>query len=115
MTSSDTTTPQSKGDTQDTARLDSSRQKSQFVGLALQMGWQLAVVVLIPIIAGAQLDKVFDTSPVLLCIGLALALLGTVAVMWATMQKANKLPVPKLTDEQRAAVKKSYEEDDADV
>ena len=76
------------------------------------MGWQLAIVVLVPIIGGVQLDKMLDISPVLLFVGLGLAVAGTVIVMWATMQKANHLPVPKLTERQRAAIKKSYEEDD---
>jgi uncharacterized membrane protein len=83
-----------------------------FFVMALNMSWQLAVVVLIPIIAGVQLDKKFDSAPVLLFVGLALAVLGSIAIMWRTMRMANKLPVPKLTDEQRAAIKKSYEEDD---
>jgi F0F1-type ATP synthase assembly protein I len=110
--SSDTTTPQYEGDTQGSVVPDSSTQKSQFVRLALQMGWQLAVVVLVPVIAGVQLDKMLDSAPILLFVGLALALGGTIVVMWHTMQTANRLPVPKLTEDQRAAVKKSYEEDD---
>lgn len=109
------TTPQSSGGTGTNTKLDSSRQQSQFVSLALTMGWQLAVVVLVPVIGGVELDKVFGTSPVLLLIGLAVALLASTVVMWRMMQTANHLPVPKLTEAQRRAVKKSYEEDDNDV
>jgi F0F1-type ATP synthase assembly protein I len=111
-TAAHTTTPQYEGGVKDQTNVDSSRQQRQFVGLALTMGWQLAIVVLAPVIAGVELDKLFDSSPILLLVGLAVALLGTIAVMWRTMQTANRLPVPKLTDEQRRAVKKSYEEDD---
>jgi hypothetical protein len=41
-----------------------------------------------------------------------IALLASIAVMWRTMQVANRLPVPKLTESQRRAIKKSYEEED---
>lgn len=80
--------------------------------MALNMSWQLAAAVLIPILAGVALDKKLGSSPLFLFAGLALAVLGSVAVMWRTMQAANRLPVPKLTDAQRRAVRKSYEEDD---
>ena len=80
--------------------------------MAVNMTWQLAVVVLVPVIGGVMLDKKLNMSPVLLLVGLAVALLGSIAVMWRTMQTANRLPVPKLTEEQRRAVQKSYEEDD---
>jgi F0F1-type ATP synthase assembly protein I len=106
--------PQYEGDTQNSAPIDSSRQKSQFVQLALQMGWQLAVVVLVPVIGGVQLDKAFNTAPVLLLLGFGVAVVGSILVMWRTMQSANRLPVPKLTAAQRQAVKKSYDEDDRD-
>jgi hypothetical protein len=65
-------------------------------------------------VAGVQLDKTLDTS-FMLFVGLALALVGSIIVMWRTMQKANHLPVPKLTEAQRRQVQKQYEEDDADA
>ena len=80
--------------------------------MALNMSWQLAVVVLVPVIGGVALDKKLNTSPVLLLMGLAVALLGSIAVMWRTLQAANKLPVPKLTEEQKRQIQKSYEEND---
>jgi F0F1-type ATP synthase assembly protein I len=79
------------------------------------MGWQLAVVVLIPVIGGAELDKAFKSSPALLLVGLAIALLGTILVMWRSVKAANTLPVPKLTAAQKRAIQKQYEEDDADA
>ncbi len=81
---------------------------------ALNMSWQLAIVVLAPVFAGVQLDKHFGTS-VWTFVGLGLALIGSGAVMWRAMQAANRLPVPRLTDKQRAAVRKSYEEEDKDA
>lgn len=82
--------------------------------MALNMSWQLAVVVLVPVIAGVQLDKALKTSPVLLFVGLAFAFVASGVVMWRAMQTANRLPVPKLTDTQRATIKKRYEEEDED-
>lgn len=75
------------------------------------MSWRLAVVVLVPIIVGAELDKALNVS-YLLFIGLAVALVGTVLVMWRSVQAANRLPVPKLTAAQRQAIRKSYEAED---
>jgi F0F1-type ATP synthase assembly protein I len=113
-TAAHNSTPQSPGGsgTGSETSTDPSRQQTQFVSLALNMGWQLAVVVLVPVVGGVELDKTFDTSPALLLIGLAVALLASIVVMWRTMQAANRLPVPKLTDAQRRAIKKQYEEDD---
>jgi F0F1-type ATP synthase assembly protein I len=82
--------------------------------MVLTMSWQLVLVVLVPVVAGVQLDKTLDTS-FMLFVGLALALVGSIIVMWRTMQKANHLPVPKLTEAQRRQVQKQYEEDDADA
>jgi uncharacterized membrane protein len=76
------------------------------------MSWQLAVVVLVPVIGGVELDKVFHATYVFVIAGLIVAMIGSGAVLWRTMQAANRLPVPKLTDEQKRAIQKSYEEDD---
>lgn len=76
------------------------------------MSWQLAVVVLVPIIGGVELDRAFKNTNMWLFVGLAAALIGSGVVMWRTMQAANRLPVPKLTDAQRRAIQKSYQEDD---
>ncbi len=87
---------------------------TMFITMALNMSWQLAVVVLVPIIAGVQLDKSLDSGNLFLFVGLGLAAIGSAAVMWRSMQAANRLPVPKLTDDQKRAIKKSYEEEDKD-
>lgn len=86
--------------------------RKQFTVMALNMSWQLAVIVLLPVIGGVELDKALHTSEVWLFAGLAVAALGTVAVLWRAVQTANKLPVPKLTDEQRRAIRKSYEDEE---
>jgi hypothetical protein len=111
-------TPQSlggkKSSKSEKTTVNSSRQQSQFVGMALTMGWQLAVVVLVPIIGGVELGKAVGAQTVLTIIGLASAVLGSILVMWRTMQAANKLPVPKLSAAQKQAIQKSYAEDDKD-
>lgn len=84
-----------------------------FIGAALDMSWRLALVVLVPIIGGAELDKALSVS-YLLFIGLAVALIGTVLVMQQAVRSANRLPVSKLTAAQRQAVRKAYEAEDDD-
>lgn len=79
--------------------------------MALNMSWQLAAAVLVPVVAAVQLDKTLDTS-FLIFVGLGVALVGSIVVMWRTMQVANRLPVPKLSAAQKRAVQKSYEEED---
>jgi F0F1-type ATP synthase assembly protein I len=93
----------------------SANGRNQFLVAALSMSWQLAVVVLVPILAGVKLDKVFGTGSVCTFVGLGLALIGSIAVMWRAMQAANRLPVPKLTAAQKRAIKKVYEEEDKDA
>lgn len=103
-----------KDTSKDATIKESSNQRNVFVGMALSMSWQLALVVLIPIFAGAKLDKGIGSGDTYTFIGLGIALIGSIAVMWRAMQTANSLPVPKLTDAQKRAVKKSYEEEDKD-
>lgn len=91
---------------------ESSNQRSVFVSMALTMSWQLALVVLVPIFAGAKLDRSVGSGDTYTFVGLGIALIGSIAVMWRTMQTANRIPVPKLTDAQKRAIKKSYEEED---
>jgi hypothetical protein len=88
--------------------------QQQFLVAAVNMSWQLAVVVLVPIIGGVELDKGVGNSTVFLYIGLTIALIGSIIVMWRAMQAANQLPVPKLTAAQKRAVRKSYEAEDDD-
>lgn len=93
---------------------ETSSQRNQFLVMVLTMSWQLALAVLIPVVVGVQLDKALDTSFITF-IGLALAFIGSAVVMWRTMQRANRLPVPKLTAAQKREIQKQYEEEDADV
>lgn len=89
-------------------------QRSQFLVMVAHMTWQLAIVILVPVIAGAELDKALRAKDLWVFIGLGIALLGSVVVIWRTVRAANRLPVPKLSDEQRRAIQKQYEEDDSE-
>jgi hypothetical protein len=92
--------------------VDHTNPRRDFFVAAANMSWQLAVVVLLPVIGGAELDKALGNSYIFTIIGLVLALGLSTVIMWRAMQTANRLPVPKLTAAQKRAIKKSYEEDD---
>jgi F0F1-type ATP synthase assembly protein I len=88
--------------------------KQTFAFAALNMSWQLAVVVLVPILLGVQLDKALGTSYLGVTFGILLALAGSGLVVWRALQAANRMPVPKLTEAQKRAIRKAYEEEDDD-
>jgi hypothetical protein len=106
------TTPQFLKGGGTSKKVQKTTQRSQFVVMALNMSWQLAVVIFVPIIGGVQLDKAWDTSYVFTLAGVALGLVGSGLVMWRTLQVANRLPVPKLSAAQKRAIKKQYEAED---
>ncbi len=58
---------------------------SEFIAAALSMSWQLAIVVLVPILLGSQLDKRLDVSPTLTILGFIVAMAGTGYIMWKQM------------------------------
>lgn len=102
-----------RGGKEDSGRYTSARRN--FVVFAANMGWQLAVVVLLPVIGGAQLDKhLGDGGHLWLFVGLGVALVASTAVVWRTVQLANRLPVPKLTAAEKRKIQKSFEEEDDD-
>jgi F0F1-type ATP synthase assembly protein I len=63
----------------------------------LSMSWQLAIVVLVPIIGGYELDKKLHTLPLLTVIGLIVATTGVALVVWRQLQLIASLapPAPK--------------------
>ena len=68
--------------------------QSVFVGMALDMSWRLAAVVLVPIIGGYELDSHLGTTPFITVLGFLVAIGGVVIVMRQTVRAANKMPVP---------------------
>lgn len=63
---------------------------SVFIGMALDMTWRLAFVILLPIVGGFKLDQALGMTPVLTILGFLVAMIGMGLVMWSTLQKANK-------------------------
>ncbi len=64
---------------------------SVFISTALDMSWRLAIVVIIPIVIGALLDDHYKVGALYLIIGLVLALVLAVLVVYQSYQEANKL------------------------
>ena len=67
---------------------------SVFMSLALDMSWRLAVVVLVPIIGGFELDQRLETTPALTIVGFLLAMCGMAIVLWQMMRTVSELPIP---------------------
>ena len=59
---------------------------TQFLAAALNMSWQLAIVVIVPILVGSQMDKRLDLSPTMTIIGFIVAMAGTGVIMWKQLQ-----------------------------
>ncbi len=70
-------------------------QSAIFMCMAFDMSWRLAIVVLVPIIGGFELDKYFHTSPLLAIVGFVLAMAGMALVLWQMLQTVNNLTVSK--------------------
>lgn len=65
-------------------------QQSLFFSLALDMTWQLALVVIVPIVGGYLLDHHFHTTPWLTVIGFALAGAGVFGVLNRIVSQADR-------------------------
>lgn len=61
-----------------------------FVTMALQMSWQLALVVIVPIVGGYMLDSHYHTFPWLLIIGILVAAVGVFGVLQRILSEANR-------------------------
>lgn len=75
--------------TEETAQvyMDTLAARSKFFTATLGMGWQLALTVLIPLVAGIQLDKHFNSSPSYTLAGFMLAVAGGAAVVWRSVKE----------------------------
>lgn len=72
------------------SRLSALSPKRQFVEAAMNMGWQLAGTVLIPVIIGVKLDDHFKTNPSYTLGALVLACGGAVMVVSNVIKKVNQ-------------------------
>jgi F0F1-type ATP synthase assembly protein I len=66
-----------------------------FIGAALDMSWRLAIVVLVPIIGGFELDSHFNEGPLFSILGFVLAAGGMFVVLKQMLQEVSRIPVPK--------------------
>ncbi|MEI9913956.1 MAG: AtpZ/AtpI family protein [Candidatus Saccharibacteria bacterium] len=62
-----------------------------FVSMVLDMTWRLAIVVLVPIILGVELDKHYKTHHDYLIAGFVIALLFGIAVVYRSYKLANDM------------------------
>jgi F0F1-type ATP synthase assembly protein I len=53
---------------------------------SLNMSWQLAIVVLVPILGGFTLDKKLNAQPYITIVGFIIAIIGTVMVIRHQLQ-----------------------------
>lgn len=65
--------------------------KQRFFSATLNMSWQLALMVVIPVVAGVKLDQKFDTTPSLTLAGFFLAAFAACFVVWNTVKDVNRL------------------------
>lgn len=63
--------------------------RKQFLGSSVSMGWQLALVVMIPVIIGVKLDTKYNTSPSYTLTALVLAVIMSVAVVSKTIKQVD--------------------------
>jgi F0F1-type ATP synthase assembly protein I len=86
-TKTPTTTPSpTPGAPKTEAKQAAASPRNEFMAAVLGMSWQLAVVVLIPIVGGFELDKVFATSPLLVILGFIIALAGFTLIIRRQLQ-----------------------------
>ncbi len=64
--------------------------RTLFINMALEMSWQLAVVVLVPILGGYALDNALQTSPWFVLGGMIIAAAGVIAVLVRVVKVSNQ-------------------------
>lgn len=71
--------------------------KQQFVSAAINMGWQLAITVIVPVIIGVKLDDHFKTTPSYTLAALVIAVTFACGVVWNTLKQVAKDQASKET------------------
>lgn len=64
--------------------------RRMFVVSTLNMGWQLAGMVIIPVIIGVKLDQKFDSKPSYTLAALVIAIFGSIIVIKNNINRVNK-------------------------
>lgn len=74
----------------DKSDLEAMKQRNLFVVMVANMTWQLAVVVIVPVVGGHYLDQIMKAEPVWTIVGAVIALLGVIGVLINTVKLADK-------------------------
>ena len=82
-------TTSAEGDLQQA--LDTFNARQKFMVNAINMSWQLAVMVVVRVVAGIKLDQRFDSSASLTLSGFFLAAFAGCMVVWKTVQNVNSV------------------------
>ncbi len=64
--------------------------KRQFLAATSNMGWRLALTVVIPIVGGVKIDEHFKTGPSFTLLGLMVAAVAGCSVVWASIKEINR-------------------------
>ncbi|HET7630131.1 MAG TPA: AtpZ/AtpI family protein [Candidatus Saccharimonadales bacterium] len=70
--------------------LEAIKQRNLFVVMVANMTWQLAVVVIVPVVGGHYVDQALKTEPVWTIVGAVIALLGVIGVLINTVKLADR-------------------------
>ena len=76
--------------------VESVYQRGLFLNMALNMSWQLAIVVIVPIVGGHELDIHLETTPWLTIVGTVIAAMGVFMILRQTVKAAAvRISAPK--------------------
>jgi hypothetical protein len=71
-----------------------STDRQEFFVAVGMMSWQLAIVVLVPIVGGFKLDGLLGSSPACTVVGFVLAMIGMSLVVWRQLVKFSPPALP---------------------
>jgi hypothetical protein len=91
-------TPSPRGLEQSKGVDTGSNPTSVFISMVLDMTWKLAIVVILPIVFGSYLDQRLKQGYTFMIIGLFVALLGAISVVYKSYIEANKITGMKTED-----------------
>lgn len=81
--------------------------QNRFFAATLGMGWRMAITVLVPLIAGIQVDKHFKSSPSYTLAGFMIAVAGAVAVVANSVKEVNQEQADMDKEANKSKVKKA--------
>lgn len=90
---------------------NSDAARNQFYAAALSMSWQLALVVLVPLLGGFKLDQHLHSLPLWTGLGFAVAMVGMVLVVRRQLQLFDPT-VTKANIENARKIREAEHDDD---